>query len=532
MADDMSHESIRRVKKRIEEELLALPNVHAVDIGEKVTDGKPTGELSIVVYVDQKKNVAAKNTVPPVVDGVKTDVQEEEPDVLHPALIKLADDELLVDTTRYTTLEGGMSIGPCRSIYMVPPDVATAGWYITVGTLGVIVRDNTTNDAMALTNFHVAAVDDTWTVGDAMAQPARNDGGSCPTDRFGQLERGVLSANVDGAVISIDSRPHNCEILDIGDVAGTRAATVGMAVRKRGRTTELTHGEVISVDYTTTINYGDGLGSVTLVDQVRIAVKAPSTMFGTNGDSGSVVVDDDRKVVGLYFAGNSAGTRGVANPIAKVLSELDVKLCSNKTWHKEIHKEYIKTELPEDVKWHLKWEKPEKEKFEKEKQEKLEWEGPIKRFAREKGHVEKGARGEGFDLPPDFRPPEYGAGPMAGAASLGTGWPDPWATPTKNFFDKPWPEVYDPKGGLKDKEEWKENKNEQKEMKEIKEHKDSKDQKDKETAIDIPPGGFTVDPGGRSWVPPRGSPPGTGFHFIPPGLRPDLGKGALRNEQY
>ena len=60
MADDLSHESIRRVKKRIEEELLALPNVHAVDIGEKITDGKPTGELSIVVYVDQKKNVAAK----------------------------------------------------------------------------------------------------------------------------------------------------------------------------------------------------------------------------------------------------------------------------------------------------------------------------------------------------------------------------------------------------------------------------------------------------------------------------------------
>ena len=232
MADDMSRESIRRVKKRIEEELLALPNVHAVDIGEKITNGKPTGELSIVVYVDQKKNVAAKNTVPPVVDGVKTDVQEEEPDVLHPALIKLADDELLVDTTRYTTLEGGMSIGPCRSIYMEPPDVATAGWYITVGTLGVMVRDNTTNDAMALTNFHVAAVDDTWTVGDAMAQPARNDGGSCPADRFGQLERGVLSANVDGAVIAIDGRPHNCEILDIGEVTGTRAATVGMAVRK------------------------------------------------------------------------------------------------------------------------------------------------------------------------------------------------------------------------------------------------------------------------------------------------------------
>lgn len=536
-----SREEIRRIKKRVEEELLALPNVHAVDIGEKVTDGRPTGELSIVVYVDQKKDVAAKNTVPKEVDGVKTDVQEEEPDVLHAVLHRIEEDQLTLDATRYGTLEGGMSMGPCRAIWMEPPDVDTAGWYITVGTLGAIVRDKTTEDPMALTNFHVAAVDDTWSVGDGMAQPARNDGGTCPADRFGTLQRGVLSSNVDGAVVSIDSRPHACEILEIGDVAGTTAAAEGMAVRKRGRTTDLTHGEVISVDYTTTIDYGDGLGSVTLVDQVRIAVAAPSTMFGTNGDSGSVVVDENRKIVGLYFAGNSSGTRGVANPIAKVLSELDIEVCVKPKFFKEYVKEFKieKLEKLETKEW-LKWEKfekekPEKEKPEKEKLEKFEFERPPKDFGDVKGpQLEKDPRGEkgprlekGVDQPPGYTPPDFGPGTMP-RAGLGGGWPDPWADPLKNFFDKPFPEVYDPKGGIKDKDEWKENKNEAKESKEIKDRKDSKDGKDKEHAVDIPPGGGVFTQSGGN-APPHGS--GHGFHFIPQPLRPDLGKGALRNEQ-
>jgi hypothetical protein len=336
---------------------------------------------------------------------------------------------------------------------------------------------------------------------------------------------------VDGAVVSIESRPHVCEILEIGDVSGIGAATVGMDVRKRGRTTQLTHGEVISVDYTTTIDYGNGLGSVTLVDQIRIAVTSPSTMFGTNGDSGSVVVDEDRKIVGLYFAGNSSGTRGVANPIANVLSELDVEVCAAvKPW-KELVKEFKPEGLETPVvKGWLKWEKFEKEKREKEKAEKVEIEGGQKYLIDGKGpRIEKDPRVEknpqlekGLDKP-GYRPPHFGPATMPSAE---IGWPDPWADPLKNFFDKPDLEVYDPKQGIKDKEEWKENKNEAKETKEMKDRKDSKDSKDKEMASDIPPVGGVFTRGGVS-----SGQSGSGFHFIPQNLRPDLGKGALRNEQ-
>ena len=163
--------------------------------------------------------------------------------------VRLEDIVPMVDTATYATLEGGMSIGPCRSFFLEPPAVETAGNYVFTGTLGCIVRDNKTSDPMMLSNFHVMSVDNTWAAGNTMAQPSLVDTGTCPADVVGSLTRAVLNASVDGAVATISGRPNTCEILDIGDVNGTATATVGMAVRKRGRTTELTHGTVAATDY-------------------------------------------------------------------------------------------------------------------------------------------------------------------------------------------------------------------------------------------------------------------------------------------
>jgi hypothetical protein len=103
-----------------------------------------------------------------------------------------------------------------------------------------------------------------------------------------------------------------------------------MAVRKRGRTTGLTYGSVTSVDASVSIPYGDGLGTHTLKNQLRIAPdKTKSAQFSDHGDSGSVVVDGANKVVGLLFGGSSAAT--YANPIQNVLDELNVNLCIQST---------------------------------------------------------------------------------------------------------------------------------------------------------------------------------------------------------
>jgi hypothetical protein len=344
-----TRDEISRVKEQHEDELLSLPNVTGVFTDYKTTRGRRTERLSIVVTVREKKDVAAKDRIPEEINGIPTDVIEEEIVPMQMATgIRLEDIAPAIDTTEYATLQGGISIGPCRSVYLEPPEVETAGNYIFVGTLGCIVRDNATNQAMMLSNFHVMCINDGWSAGDTMAQPSRVDGGACPADVVGTLTRAELTSSVDAAVATISGRPNDCSIVDIGDVQGTAAAAVDMAVRKRGRTTELTHGIVTATDYTTSVDYGDGLGTVTLTNQIRIVNDAAqSAFFGKKGDSGSVVVNDDERVVGLYFAGNSTGTVGVANPIAAVLTALDVSMCTGGVKVKELHKEIFKEFVPE-----------------------------------------------------------------------------------------------------------------------------------------------------------------------------------------
>jgi S1-C subfamily serine protease len=330
--DQRARAEVRPVKERVEDQLLNMPNVTGVDIRRKVTKGKETDRIAIVVSVAKKKPrsaLSSEEVIPAEIDGIPTDVVEEQI-VLHNDRVLLDEVAPLIDATTYSTLQGGISMGPCRSVFLSPPDVPSAGNYIFVGTLGAIVKDRTSGARMALTNFHVACVDSTWAVGNTMAQPGRNDGGTCPANKFGAIVRATLSDHVDGSVVSIDAgKATACSIVEIGNVKGKNTAAVGMAIRKRGRTSGLTYGKVTSVDQSVSINYGDGLGTHTLKNQIRIEVDtAHSTVMSDHGDSGSVVVDANNKVIGLLYAGIDPGhTVSFANPIQNVLDELNVDLC-------------------------------------------------------------------------------------------------------------------------------------------------------------------------------------------------------------
>ncbi|GAA2100120.1 hypothetical protein GCM10009841_14540 [Microlunatus panaciterrae] len=331
MSAQSEHEAraaIRPVKERVEDELIAREGVVGVDIGEKISEGKPTGELSIVVYVEKKKpdsKLTKAQAIPKEINGVKTDVQELVIELQQAVRFQEAVSQ--VDTSAYPTLVGGIGIGPARTVFLSPPDVPSAGNYVFVGTLGAIVEDRSSGARMALTNFHVACVNNTWTVGDRMVQPSRVDGGS-PTGFFGSLTRAQLTENTDGAVITIDAgRPSEPSVTGIGTVVGQGVASVGMAVQKRGRTTEHTFGTVQSTDFTVSIDYGTGVGTRTLRHQIRIDTDTTkSPRFSDHGDSGSSVMDMNRNVVGLLFAGSNDGSMTFANPIAAALDELDVNL--------------------------------------------------------------------------------------------------------------------------------------------------------------------------------------------------------------
>jgi hypothetical protein len=197
---------VRDIKRRLQDDLLGRPGVTGVDVGHKIVAGRKTDEVAVRVFVERKRNVRADQRVPPEVDGVRTDVIQLrfKPNVER---MRMLDVELMVDAARYGDLRGGMSIGPCRSLHLLPPEVPAEGDYVFVGTLGALVTDTGTGERMMLTNFHVAALDDGWNAGDTVAQPSLVDGGRCPADVVGTLQRAVIAGStgaggpgVDGAV--------------------------------------------------------------------------------------------------------------------------------------------------------------------------------------------------------------------------------------------------------------------------------------------------------------------------------------------
>jgi hypothetical protein len=320
---------LRRVKEEVEEEFLARPGVTGVDIGYKEVGGQPTDVLAIRVLVAEKHDVDPAEAIPSEIAGYPTDVIERRFE-LHVLSVPEAALVLQADSGTYDPIVGGISIGPCRS----------PQGRVLAGTLGCLVLDVATSRPMLLSNFHVMAVDNASAPGDTMAQPSRVDGGTCPRSVVGTLARSSLGGSVDAAVAWVTQRGVTCQVADIGTLAGPTAASLGMAVRKRGRTTRLTFGTVDTVDLSITLDYGDGIGSRTLTRQVGIRPNvSQSARFGSGGDSGSVVVDGANHVVGLYFAGDDSSGYGVANPIGPVLSALGVTLCSAATgafyryWH-------------------------------------------------------------------------------------------------------------------------------------------------------------------------------------------------------
>ena len=261
----MDIDRIRRVKDVAQDELLKIPGVRGVSIGYKYVGGKATGTLCIRVLVEKKQNeVSGKYRIPKTIHGVPTDVVERRY-VPRPLSVPLKDLQPLVDNGRYNPLIGGISAGPCREI----------DGNVFVGTLGLIVTDNVSAAPMVLSNFHVLALDNNFMVGDTIVQPSLPDGGNCPADVVAVLERAMLGGQVDAAAARITARDDACRIADIGDVDGIAEAELGMIVRKRGRTTELTQGVVDGIDLTVVVPY-DGIGDVTFNNQIEIRAGSSS----------------------------------------------------------------------------------------------------------------------------------------------------------------------------------------------------------------------------------------------------------------
>ena len=145
------------------------------------------------------------------------------------------------------------------------------------------------------------------------------------------FRKGTMRANaVDAAIAQV--RVGNVDptgfIIDIGTLSSdTVAPSLSMAVKKSGRTTGLTHGDITAVNATIDVSYGSGK-TARFTNQI---VVGPGSFIAA-GDSGSLMVenvDTDPRAVGLLFAGGS--TTAIANPIGDVLDAFNVSMVGTGT---------------------------------------------------------------------------------------------------------------------------------------------------------------------------------------------------------
>lgn len=295
-------ESLRKVKRGVAPILRTKPNVVGVGVGFKEKNGKLTSEPCIVVYVSRKRRgLSAKDIIPKTVCGLPTDVKEA------------TFGSLALRTEKWRPAPGGVSIGHKD---------------ITAGTLGCIVLDKYTKAFLILSNNHVLANENDGLLGDAILQPGPSDGGTDTVDRIGELVRFVeltSSGNeVDCAVCSVAVDDYaDLEVLEIAyPPRNTRALALGDTLRKSGRTTSITEGEVTCVDLDVYVDYPT-LGTIAFIEQIEMSGIA----IVAGGDSGSLVWSGEHPV-GLLFAGTGDQKRALLNPIDKVLDMLEIVFAS------------------------------------------------------------------------------------------------------------------------------------------------------------------------------------------------------------
>ncbi len=317
--------------------MLRKANVVGLGAGWKETANRRTNDLSIKVLVREKLPLTAldaRDVVPKEWNGIPTDV------------------------TAVGHIHAHSS--PRERVRPAVPGVSIGHYAVTAGTFGAVVRDARSGRRFILSNNHVLADSNHAAAGDLILQPAASDGGRRSNDGIAALERFVklqfkggtgenggsscfaarfaasflnmlaslfgsktrlaaiqsFAANlVDAAVASpFAENLISDEIAGIGKVQGTAQGALGMRVKKSGRTTGLTEGEITVLDATVEIGYG-GPSAVFEHQLVATAMSEP-------GDSGSLVLDEQNRAVGLLFAGSESVT--VINPIDAVLTALNL----------------------------------------------------------------------------------------------------------------------------------------------------------------------------------------------------------------
>lgn len=211
------------------------------------------------------------------------------------------------------------------------------------GTLGSLVQDKN-GTLYILSNTHVLAGDSASggngkvsAKGDPINQPGYIDV-NCKaneSDYVAKLEKWqVIAPNgvtpVDAAIAKVEPGMVDASgrINQIGTISSTPIdAFVGQKVKKSGRTSGLTKGQVTGLHATISVEYTDECGGKPYTSTYHDQILIGPGSFIKGGDSGSLMVEDvdtNPRPVGLLFAGSDSVA--IANPIQLVLDTFGVSM--------------------------------------------------------------------------------------------------------------------------------------------------------------------------------------------------------------
>lgn len=319
--------------------LMRLPNVVGVGLGYKRLRSEETQEPAIIVFVSEKvpgNDLPRAWRIPRRIGGLPTDV------------VCLGKVRLLGEHS--------------SRMRPAPPGTSIGHYQISAGTFGALVYDVHSGAPLILSNNHILANqtngrDDRAKEGDPILQPGTYDGGVDGKDTIARLERFVplhyaveeatcpraakfenllnsvirtyrsryfvkvyqqfSTMNIIDAAVArpLEDSLVTDEIMGLGRVKDITVPEIHMQVQKSGRTSGLTRGEILYIDVTVNVGLGYNRSAV-FEDQLVLAPMSQP------GDSGSLIVDDQLRAVGLLFAGSAQAT--IANRIDNVTKLLGV----------------------------------------------------------------------------------------------------------------------------------------------------------------------------------------------------------------
>lgn len=299
------------------DKILKLCNVVGYGTGKKNKKGRKCIQVFVTKKLPEKK-LNDKDIVPKKINGKLTDV------------IEIGEVVAQIDNKKlHRPIPIGVSGGHIHTTAgTIGPIVFRESIFVGEKELGFFGRTKEwmkthfpsifSKKLYWLTNAHVGAINGNEKIGDPFVQPGTADGG---LEQVGTLQKIIPIRDF----VTIDAcliRPINDvllknEILGLGKVTGNIKPKIGMKVKKSGRTTGVTTGQITAIGVTIGVKY-EKLGTIFIKDCFIMS------HMSKGGDSGSLVVDENNKAVGLIFAGSDKASFGCS--IENIMKELDCSL--------------------------------------------------------------------------------------------------------------------------------------------------------------------------------------------------------------